>query len=175
MTAELSPSLAPRLCSPEYVVDAVCELVKSAAVTTFLDVGCGDGKVLLAVARRTRVRCVGFDNCPAAIAKAKAAVEAAGLESLVEVEHQNAMDVELIPDSFIYVYLLPQGLQKLAPKLQAALDSGCVVASYIFRLPYSQETICQRVTSKDPKKMDVSEFSKIYVYGAFPAVHSQLQ
>lgn len=101
-----------------------------------------------------------------ALQRARAAVHAAGLSGRVEILEQDLLAFDVTGATVIYTYLLPKGLEQLAPRLLAQAAAGCRIVTYQFTMPGWQHLLVESVatTSGRPGKLDVSQFSKIHLY-----------
>jgi len=95
------------------------------------DLGCGDGRVLRAAARRYGVDAVGFEINPAAYLVAKAL--SLGRKS-VRVCYGNFWAVNLGDADVVFCYLFPDLMERLALKLAQELRPGARVVSCNFPL-----------------------------------------
>src|SRR4051812_23671525 len=84
-------SLAPYIPSPEDVVDRMLAFAKVTGDDVVYDLGCGDGRIPIAAARKYGARGVGFDIDPALIELAKANARAAGVEGRGGFRVQNGL------------------------------------------------------------------------------------
>ncbi|GMH33266.1 hypothetical protein BSKO_01100 [Bryopsis sp. KO-2023] len=152
--------------SPEYVLDAFLELAEVKESDVVYDLGCNDGRLLIAAAERQRARCVGVERDVKAYRKAKEAVENAGLDRLVDIKLGDAMDVDLGNATVVYLYLSPAGLEQLKGKLKNELKPNARVISYMFRIPGWDDQLVEvkGASSQQPNRMDVSNISKLYRY-----------
>lgn len=80
------------------------------------DFGCGDGRILLAAARRG-IQGIGIEIDPERAAVARRNVEAAGLGHLVTIETGDALEFDAGRITVATTYLYPPLLAKLAPRL----------------------------------------------------------
>src|SRR3954462_15672940 len=76
-------SLAPYIPTPEDVVDRMLAFAKVTGDDVVYDLGCGDGRIPIAAARKYGARGVGFDIDPALVELAKANAKTAGVEGRV--------------------------------------------------------------------------------------------
>lgn len=86
--------LAPRRVlwsSPTEVVQEALDLVGPlSSDDRVVDLGCGDGRFLIGVAKASGARCLGVEIVPERAAEAQRKVREAGLESLIEIRCENA-------------------------------------------------------------------------------------
>jgi len=95
---------------------------------TLLDLGCGDGRIVIEAVRRGAVG-VGIDIDPERIAESKRNAEAAGVSAVFVC--QNALDADLSQATVITMYLLWEINQALKPRLQQC-RAGTRIVSYDF-------------------------------------------
>ena len=98
--------------TPHRIVDQMLQVAKLKSTDVLYDLGCGDGRILIAAAKKG-ARAVGFDIDPARIAEARENVARAGVESLVTIERADVLTVDLTPATVVTMYLSPQVIGKL--------------------------------------------------------------
>ena len=96
------------------------------------DLGCGDGRIVIAAAKTYGARGVGIDINPERIKEAKANAKAAGVEHLVRFEENDLFEADFREATVVTLFLLPTINLKLRPKLQAQLKPGTRVISNTF-------------------------------------------
>ena len=121
--------LAPFNPTPAAAVAKALELLDVGEGDVVYDVGCGDGRFVVAAARRG-AEAVGVELDAALAKRATAAV--AGLAG-ARIVHGDALAEPLDRATKIFLYLVPSGLKTIAPRL-AALRNVTVVA-YTFAVP----------------------------------------
>eukprot|EP00891_Asterochloris_glomerata_P002594 jgi/Astpho2/2594/fgenesh1_pg.00048_%23_85_t len=126
-------SLGPISASPQYVVEAFLKLAEVTSSDTLIDVGCNDGRFLIGAAKQCGAKGIGIELDVAAAAKAKRLVQAEGLEALITIKQCDALGMNLGSATIVYLYLLPKAMQQLSDKLQADLQPGTRVVTYMFR------------------------------------------
>jgi predicted TPR repeat methyltransferase len=82
------------------------------------DLGCGDGIVNVELAKRFGTRGVGIDLDEALIAKANTLSDAQGVSNLVSFRIQDLLKADLSESTILFMYLLPEALEKLKPILE---------------------------------------------------------
>jgi len=127
-------SLAPFVPSPPYVVEKMLQLADLKPGEVLFDLGCGDGRIIIAAAKKYHVRAVGVEMNGRLVKEAVQKVHELGLEKSVEVIHGDLMDVDLRKADVITLYLTSSGNEKLKPKLEKELKPGARVISHDFEI-----------------------------------------
>lgn len=122
----------PFVTSPEQVVEAMLKLADVKKTDVVYDLGCGDGRIVIAAAKKYGARGVGIDHNPDLIAQARAKAKEEGVESLVRFERGDIFDADIHEATLVAIYLLPHINLKLRPKLQKDLKAGSRVVSHEF-------------------------------------------
>jgi SAM-dependent methyltransferase len=125
------PPDVPYIPTPELVVDRMLELARVGRNDVVYDLGCGDGRIVIAAARRHGAHAVGFDIDPARVAEARRNVAAAGVEHLVRIEQRDVFELDLTPATVVTLYLLPELNVRLLPQLER-LRPGARIVSHDF-------------------------------------------
>lgn len=97
------------------------------------DLGCGDGRILIAASQRG-ARGVGIDLDPERIAEARRQAEATGIADRVALHHEDFFVSDLRPASVIALYLLDSLNLRLRPRILAQCRPGTRVVSYSFEM-----------------------------------------
>ena len=126
--------LAPYNPTPDCAIKQVLDTLEVQSGDTLFDLGCGDGRMLLAAARRG-ARAVGVEYDTRFAEKASRAIREAKLESLAKVICGDAQTANLSEATKIFVYLVPDGLRRMNAALSDASQRGVPIASYLFSLP----------------------------------------
>ena len=118
--------------TPHEVVDRMLDEAKVRPTDVVYDLGCGDGRMVIAAAKRFGTRGVGVDLDPARIREARANAKAAGVEKLVEFRVGDMFETDIREADVVLLYLLPELNRRLKPKLFAELEPGARVVSHDF-------------------------------------------
>jgi SAM-dependent methyltransferase len=116
------------------VVDAMLAMAKVTRKDVVYDLGCGNGKIVIAAARQYGARGVGIDIDPARIIEANAAAKTAGVTGRVTFVLGDILspDTRIGDATVVTLFLLPSLNQKLRPKLLTELKPGTRVVSNSF-------------------------------------------
>lgn len=120
----------PYVSTPHAVVDAMLELARVGPSDLVYDLGCGDGRFVIAAAQAFGARGVGVDIDPARIAEANAAARSEGVSDRVRFLQQDLFGVDLSPATVVTLFLLPELNDRLAPKLRRELRDGARIVSH---------------------------------------------
>src|SRR5579862_9149034 len=118
-------------------VEAVQAMLKLADVKkgdVVYDLGCGDGRFVIAAAKDFGARGVGVDIDPRRIAEAKENARKAGVEDRVRFEEGDLFDADIHEATVVTLFLLSSVNEKLRPKLLQDLKPGTRVVSNTFRM-----------------------------------------
>ena len=97
---------------------------------TVIDLGSGDGRIVFAALEgRPGVRGVGVDINAELVQKSNAAARAQGLADRVRFMHQNAFDADLSKVDVIFMWLFPELMRLLRPKILAQARPGTRVVT----------------------------------------------
>ena len=132
--AQDSRSLAPFVPTPNDVVERMLTLAGVTENDVVYDLGCGDGRIVIAAARDFGARGVGVDIDPQRIAEANANAEQAGVQHLVEFIEQDAMEVDVSDATVVTLYLLSSSNARLRPILTRQLRRGARIVSHAFSM-----------------------------------------
>jgi SAM-dependent methyltransferase len=99
---------------------------------TILDLGSGDGRLLLEAARRG-AHAIGYEINPLLVVWSK--IVTWRYRRLVTVRWVDMWRVSLPPADVIYTFLLNRYMSRLDRKLTAEIKTPTVVVSYVFELP----------------------------------------
>ncbi len=113
---------APFVATPSDVVDRMLALAQVRAGDVVYDLGCGDGRIVIAAARRHGARGVGVDIDPARIEEARANARQAGVEHLVTFRVEDARTTDLSDATVVTLYLVAALNAELRPRLAGFVD-----------------------------------------------------
>jgi SAM-dependent methyltransferase len=117
--------------SEDHVVSAMLKLAHVTKTDVVYDLGCGDGRIVIAAARDFGARGVGIEIDPDLARTATAAAKAAKVSDRVTIITGNIFDPAIkISDATVVTLFLLQSLnEKLRPRLQSELRPGTRIVS----------------------------------------------
>ena len=120
---ETKPLDVPYVPTKEAIVDRMLRMAKVKPGDVLFDLGCGDGRIVIAAAKRFGIRGVGIDIDPQRIAEAEEA-------DRVQFIQGDLFDAKIQDASVVTLYLLPEVNLRLRPKLLSDLKPGTRIVSH---------------------------------------------
>jgi SAM-dependent methyltransferase len=116
--------------SPAPVVDAMLQLANVTERDVVYDLGCGDGRIVIAAVKERGARGVCIDLDPERIRESRENARRAGVEERISFRNQDLFDADLEGATVIMLFLWPEVNLRLRPKLQRELAPGARVVSH---------------------------------------------
>jgi len=123
---------APYVATDYEVVDAMLAMAEVRPDNVVIDLGSGDGRILIAAARSHGARGLGVDIDPARIRESTANAQAAGVTSRVTFRRENLFQTPLRDADVLTLYLAPDVNLRLRPRILAEMRPGTRVVSHDF-------------------------------------------
>lgn len=124
----------PFVPTPPEVVDEMLQLADIKPGDILYDLGCGDGRIVVAAAKRYGIKAVGIDIDPVRIAESNENAAAAGVTDKVRFIEQNLFEADFKEATVVTMYLLTSVNLRLRPKLLADLKPGTRLVSHSFEM-----------------------------------------
>jgi len=122
----------PYVPTPNPVVDGMLKLANVKKGDVVYDLGCGDGRIVIAAAKEYGATGVGVDINPERIQEAKENAKKAGVEDRVRFVEGDLFTADIHEATVVTLFLLTSVNQRLRPKLLADLQPGTRVVSNTF-------------------------------------------
>jgi SAM-dependent methyltransferase len=119
----------PFVVTPDHVTRAMLELANVKPGDFVIDLGSGDGRIVIVAARHYGARGLGVEIVPDLVEKSRDNARRAGVAERVEFREQDLFETDLSRATVITMYLLPDVNLKLRPRLQA-LKPGTRIVSH---------------------------------------------
>ena len=146
--------------TPQVVVDEMLRMAKVSAADFIIDLGSGDGRIIITAAKKYGARGFGVDLDTYLLKIANASAKKEGVSDRASFVEQNLFETDLSRATVITSYLLPDMNRKLRPKL-LALKPGTRVVAHDYAMgewdPDEEKTLLV------PEKV-VGDPGKSYVY-----------
>lgn len=122
----------PFVPTDENVVEAMLDLADVGRKDVLYDLGCGDGRIVIAAAKDRDTRGIGVDVDPLRIADAMEYAGWAGVEYLVDFIEEDIFSVDISEATVVTLYLLQSVNVQLRPRLLRELRPGTRIISHAF-------------------------------------------
>ena len=161
--AYASASGAPWVPTWKKDLERILKLVDVKDGETFVELGCGNGRVCRYVAARSNAKVIGVELSLLQFCIAWLQAKASGLKN-IEIRFGNAFHYDLKDVDVLYMFLMPETYEKIRPKLESELSGGAGSGSA--GKPGSRVvTYVWPIAGWEPTKIDEVEGSqKIYLY-----------
>jgi SAM-dependent methyltransferase len=126
------PPDVPFVPTTDEAVQAMLKLANVKSTDVVYDLGCGDGRIVIAAYKNFGARAVGIDINPVRIAEAKENAKKAGVEDKVKFIEGDLFEADIHDATVVTLFLLSSVNLKLRPKLLADLKPGTRVVSNTF-------------------------------------------
>jgi SAM-dependent methyltransferase len=127
--------LAPYVASPNRVVDRMLEMANIKPGETLIDLGCGDGRILIAAVEHYKAKAIGVEISPKIAAQATARIQREGLTEQARVVQGDLLAADLTGADIVTIYLESSLNQQLRPRLEKFLKPGARVVSHDYAIP----------------------------------------
>lgn len=131
--AQPRPLDVPYVPTPEHIVEAMLRLAAPTKDDYLVDLGCGDGRIVVTAAQKYGVRGFGVDLNPERIKEARANAQKAGVTKLVEFIEGDLFKTDFKKASVLTMYLLPSVNMRLRPQV-LEMRPGTRVVSHAFHM-----------------------------------------
>lgn len=159
-----SPALAdendwrvPFITTPGEVVERMLELAGTKPDDLVADLGSGDGRIVIAAARKYGARGLGIELDAELVDVSRENARKAGVADRVAFVQGDVLEADFSKASVVTVYLLPNLISQLEPRF-LALKPGTRIVSHSFHMPSwrPDRTMTLQVTQPHPGQGDVS-------------------
>ena len=114
--------------TPQIVVDEMLSMAKVGSGDFLIDLGSGDGRIVITAAKRLGARGFGVDLDKYLLKVANDNAKKEGVSDRAKFVEQNLFETDLSPATVVTSYLLPEMNEKLRPKLLALKPGTRIVA-----------------------------------------------
>ena len=163
--AQDAETRAPFITTPPEVVARMLRLADTAPRDFVIDLGSGDGRIVIEAARVHGASGLGVELDPALVARARENAQRAGVAERARFEAGDALRADLSRATVVTIYLLPSLLEQLEPRLLAQLQPGARVVTHAFRFrswqPDRAETV--RISARHEGQGDESRIYLWYI------------
>ena len=152
----------PFVTSPQPVTMAMLELAGVRADDVVLDLGSGDGRIVIAAAQHFGAHGLGVELSPGLVQRSRDNAAGAGVAARAQFRVQDLFETDLTVASVITMYLLPEVNLQLRPKL-LALQPGTRIVSHDWDLGAWQPDRTVVVDAPD-KPVGLDKSSRVHLW-----------
>jgi SAM-dependent methyltransferase len=157
-------SFGPYVPTPTVIVDRLLSLANIKNDDYLIDLGSGDGRIVITAARRYGASGHGIDIQEKLVSLANENAAAAGVAGRVRFQKGDLFEADLSPASVVTLYLLPGTITRLVPKLLAELKPGSRVISHDYPLkPWPHERHVQ-FDLEEKRRISGTTLTVLYYY-----------
>lgn len=155
-------SKLPYVPTPQIVVDEMLKLAGVTASDFVIDLGSGDGRVILTAAQKLKAHGLGVDIDKSLVASSNKQAKIQGVEDRAKFIEQDMFKADLSKASVITLYVLPDFMEKLRPKLVSELKPGARIVAHDYYM--SGWYPDKRLDLTVPEKVVANGTDKAYLY-----------
>jgi hypothetical protein len=152
----------PYVPTPQIVVDEMLKLAAVRADDFIIDLGSGDGRIVIGAAKQYKAAGFGVDIDPKLVALSVKNAKTAGVSDRVQFFERDMFQTDIGKASVLMLYVLPEFMAKLRAKVLKELRPGARVVAHDY---YMAEWHPDRmVTLTVPEKIEANGTDKAYLY-----------
>jgi len=152
----------PYVVTPDNVTLAMLEAAKVGPSDRVIDLGSGDGRIVIVAAKRFGARGLGVEIVPKLVEESRENARRAGVDSRVEFKEQDLFATDLRDASVITMYLLPEVNLELRPRI-LALVPGTRIVSHDWEMGDWKPDRTVTVDAPD-KKIGLEKKSRVHLW-----------
>jgi predicted RNA methylase len=152
----------PFVPTPENVVRKMLKIAEVKPDDKIIDLGAGDGRVLIIGATEFKAKCIGVEIRNEFVKNIEEKIRKMNLDDRVQIIQGNLYEFPLNEADVVTLYLLTSVNEKLKPKLEKELKPGARIVSHDFEIP-------GWIPTKVEEIYDSGRTHKIYLYVIPPA------
>ena len=122
----------PFVPTPSVVVEAMLKLAAVGPEDYVIDLGSGDGRIVIAAARQHGARGLGVEIDNTLVGEARREARRQGIESRVEFRADDLLGMDISRATVVTMYLYPRLMLAVRPRLVGELKPGSRVVSHEF-------------------------------------------
>jgi len=124
----------PYVPTPQYIVDRMLQMASVSGKDYVIDLGSGDGRIVITAARRFGARGMGVDISEKLVDLATTNSHKEQVADLVKFVRQDAFNTDISPASVLTLYLLPKFVLELRARMLNQLKPGSRIVSHDYSL-----------------------------------------
>jgi len=155
-------SKLPYVPTPQIVVDEMLKLANVTAKDFVVDLGSGDGRMIITAARNFKASGLGVDIDKKLVELSNKQAKTDGVDDRAKFIEQDMFKADVGKATVVTLYVLPDFMEKLRPKLLSELRPGSRIVAHDY---YMSEWYPDRQFSLTvPEKVKANGTDKAYLY-----------
>ncbi len=126
---------APYVPTSKKQIEKILENAHLKKNSNFVELGSGDGRLIRYAVKNYGLRGVGVEINPLLVWWARLLAKREGIAHKVSFMHSDISHYSLNHADYLYLFLMPELIKKITPKLKKELKKGTVILSHGFKLP----------------------------------------
>jgi SAM-dependent methyltransferase len=155
-------SKLPYVPTPQVVVDEMMKMANVTAKDFVVDLGSGDGRVIINAAQKFKASGLGVDIDAKLVEFANNKAKTEGVADRVKFIAQDMFKTDISRATVVTLYVMPDFMEKLRPKLLAELKPGARIVSHDYHM--SQWEPDRQFSLTVPEKIDANGTDKAHLY-----------
>jgi len=135
----------PFIGTPDEVVQRMLEIAGTRADDLVVDLGSGDGRIVIAAAKNFGARGLGIEREADMVKESRENARRAGVADRVSFQRADVLEADISRATVVTVYLLPQLVERLQLRFYSELAPGTRIVAHAFGLsgwrPDREETV----------------------------------
>ncbi|MBC5786198.1 class I SAM-dependent methyltransferase [Ramlibacter sp. USB13] len=152
----------PFITSPDNVTQEMLRIANVGAGDHVIDLGSGDGRIVIVAAKRFGATGLGVEIDPALVRRSQQNARDAGVAQQVEFRVQDLFETDLSRATVVTMYLLPEFNLRLRPSL-LALKPGTRIVSHDWDMG-DWKPDATTVVDVPEKKVGLDKFSRVHLW-----------
>lgn len=155
-------SKLPYVPTPQVVVDEMLKMANVTGKDFVVDLGSGDGRMIITAAKTFKANGLGVDIDRKLVDLSNKQAKADGVDDRVKFIEQDMFKADIGKATVVTLYVLPDFMEKLRPKLLAELKPGTRIVAHDYYMPewYPDRQFSLTV----PEKIKANGTDKAYLY-----------
>jgi hypothetical protein len=159
---ELVRSAGPYVPTPQVIVDRMLQSAKVGPNDFVIDLGSGDGRLVRTAARVYGASGFGVDIDRELVQKSNVEAQREGVANRVSFREQDVFKADIRKATVVTLYVLPEMMVQLRPKMLAELRPGTRIVSHDYH--FREWTPDNRWSFDVPEKREMVGFSGTNIY-----------
>jgi protein-L-isoaspartate O-methyltransferase len=164
-TSDKPEAVAPYAVTLTNVVDAMLKLAEVGSNDFVIDLGSGDGRIVLAAVTRFKARGgLGVEIQPELVKYSNDTAAQAGIADRVKFREQDLYKTDVRDATVVTIYLLPAAMPRLEEKLRAELKPGTRVVVQDYPFPTWRPERVVELKTPDKETTVGTPYAQLFLY-----------